>query len=128
MLIYRQSTGLLTGPDGKRMGMGYSGSGAGKNDPAAQDVPGIGPIPRGLWSIGAPYDSARTGPFTIPLYKLDDAKPGDDVDQANGRSAFRIHGDSLMAPGTASRGCIVLPRIVRNHIVALGAKQLQVIA
>lgn len=116
MLIWSQSKGELS-----RLGSpavlarGYSGAGAGRNNPAFQGVSGTGPIPRGFWRIGAPYDSAKTGPVTLPLYKLDD-NPTDDVDQLTGRSAFRIHGDN--ATGTASEGCVILPRIIRETIAA----------
>jgi hypothetical protein len=33
-----------------------------------------------------------------------------------GRAGFLIHGDSVKAPGTASHGCIILPRAIRDRI------------
>lgn len=129
MLIYSQTTGKLTNQDGTPFagwtGAGYSGLGAGKNNPLAQGEAGVGPIPRGMWHIGAPYNSARTGPFTLPLIRLDGTP--DDRDDATGRSAFRIHGDSVKAPGTASHGCIILPRIIREAIHNSRNELLQVI-
>ena len=115
MFIYSQSTGKFSRASGEVLGTGYSGHGEGKNNPAMQDVVAVGPIPRGYWRLGTSYHSVRTGPVTIPLLKLDD-KPSDDQDQETGRSAFRIHGDSAKAPGEASRGCIILPRPLRETI------------
>lgn len=116
MLVWSQSKGELTrfGSD-TVIGKGYSGAAQGRNNPALQDVPQTGPVPRGFWRLGAAYTSAKTGPMTIPLYKLDDT-PGDDTDAQTGRSSFRIHGDN--ATGTASEGCVILPRIIREMIAA----------
>lgn len=125
MLIYSQSSGELRkfkqgellAKGGTLIGLGYSGNGDGKNNPGAQTRRAVGPIPRGFWRIGAAYNSANTGPLTIPVYKLDDI-PGDDVDAITGRSAFRIHGDSIARPGEASKGCIIVNRAVRDAIIA----------
>lgn len=106
---------------------GYSGNGRGKNNPSLQGVPGVGPIPAGRYKILAPYNSKNVGPYALPLDAVD-AKPGDDVHQGTGRSAFRIHGDSIKAPGTASRGCIILPRVVREKIWKSGDRDLLVVA
>ena len=65
-------------------------------------------------------DSPNTGPFTILL----EPAPGTDT---LGRSAFRIHGDSVRAPGTASHGCIILPRAIRDHIWRSGDRDLEVV-
>lgn len=127
MLVYSQSTGRLNEFGSNRLiGTGYSGRPEARNNPDRQGERAIGPIPRGFWRIGEPYESARTGPRTIPLYKLDE-NPGDDVDAVTGRSAFRIHGDSIRAPGTASSGCIILPRIIREQIAASSHEILWVI-
>lgn len=117
MLVYSQSTGRLTefGTD-KLIGTGYAGFKEGRNNPDADHQQALGPIPRGFWRIGAVYDSRRVGPRTIPLYKLD-GDPGDDIDSVTGRSAFRIHGDNSRGDQSASRGCIVLPRVVREAII-----------
>ena len=124
MLVYSQSKGELRKFNAEVLakgwtliGLGYAGNGDGKNDPASETRRAIGPIPRGFWRIGSPYDSRNTGPLTIPVYKLD-ANPGDDMDAVTGRSAFRIHGDSIARPGTASKGCIIVNRSVRDAIIA----------
>jgi hypothetical protein len=115
-----QSAGVLTAPDGAVAAHGYSGAELGKNNPAMQDAVGVGPIPRGAWAIDGVIDSLRTGPFTIVL----DAEPGTDT---CGRSAFRIHGDSIANPGRASHGCIILPRAIREAIWASGDRHLSVV-
>lgn len=124
MLVYSQTTGemrkfeagQLLALGGSLIGSGYAGAGDGKNNPAKERVRNVGPVPKGFWRIGLPYDSKVTGPFTIPLYKLDN-RPGDDVDDITGRSAFRIHGDSITRPGAASSGCIILTRDARVRVV-----------
>ena len=47
---YAQRTGDLQ-QDGKQVSAGYSGANEGKNNPAMEDVPDVGPIPRGDWTI-----------------------------------------------------------------------------
>lgn len=121
-----QSAGTLS-RDGVLISRGYSGKGRGKNNPALEGVVGVGPIPAGRWKIGAPYDSDRVGPYALKLDAVD-AKLGDDTDQRTGRGAFRIHGDSVRAPGTASNGCIILPRTVREALWKSGDRDLVVVA
>lgn len=123
--VYHQSTGELW-KDGRYVSRGYSGKGRGKNNPSLQGVQGVGPIPKGRWKILAPYNSANVGPYAIPLEAMD-SKYGDDKHQETGRSAFRIHGDSIKAPGTASRGCIILPRVIRERIGKSTDKILEVV-
>lgn len=125
MWQWDQSAGELR-RNGALVSRGYSGKGRGKNAPSLQGVQGVGPIPRGKWKIGAPYNSANVGPYALPLYAID-SKPGDDIHQPTGRSAFRIHGDSIKAPGTASRGCIILPRNIRTMIWQSGDHLLEVV-
>lgn len=118
-LTYSQSTGLLTG---LAMGpaTGYSGHPPRVNDPTAEQIHGVGPIPKGDYSIGTPIDHSQLGPFAIPL----SAKSGTET---FGRSGFYIHGDSISAPGSASHGCVILARAVRDAIVAGGFDTLTVI-
>lgn len=120
MWTYSQSAGTLL-RDGKLVSRGYSGHGRGKNNASMQAAKGVGPIPRGQWTIGEPYDSQNTGPYTLGLAP----KAGTDTE---GRDQFRIHGDSIAHPGEASHGCIILPRAVRVAIVKSGDPDLLVIA
>ena len=124
MWTWHQKDGKLT-RDGKFVCFGYSGAGEGKNNPAMQGIRAVGPIPRGDWKIGRAYRSENTGPMTIPLYALDGQL--DDKHQPTGRSAFRIHGDSIKNPGTASRGCIILPRSIREKMWRSGDRDLRVV-
>ncbi|WP_267253478.1 tlde1 domain-containing protein [Noviherbaspirillum malthae] len=84
-----------------------------------EQVRNIGPIPRGHYRIGRPYQSESKGPHVMNL------DPGGHA--AHGRTLFRIHGDSRMSPGTASEGCIILPRHVRAQISASGDIDLVVV-
>ena len=116
--VYSQGTGKLMHPDGRGFATGYSGAGNGKNNCALQHVKNVGPIPQGLWHIGSVYDSKKVGPFAIRL------EP-DATTHTFGRSAFLINGDN--STHTASEGCIILSRRVRNAIIDSGVKLLQVI-
>lgn len=126
MWKYDQSSGELT-RNGSFVSMGYSGKNQGKNNPKLQGLPGIGPIPAGRWKLVSIYDSANVGPRAIMLHAVD-ATPGNDTHDPTGRGSFRIHGDSIKAPGTASKGCIILPRSVRERMWASGDRDLEVVA
>lgn len=116
--LYGQADGKLI-RNGQLAGVGYSGLGAGKNNPTMQSVKGVGPIPQGVYRIGDPFDSEEHGPFALPLAP-------DAANQMFGRAGFLIHGDSIEHPGAASEGCIILPRLVREAIAASGDRGLQV--
>ena len=88
--------------------------------PAADDLANRGPIPAGTYIAGPPISSPTHGPYAIPLIP----------DQSNimyMRSGFMMHGDSIEAPGTASEGCIIMPRFARERFVESG-QQLQVVS
>lgn len=119
MWTWDQSAGLLTRA-GKSW-RGYSGAGRGRNNPSMQAAIGVGPIPQGYWTVIACRNSSNTGPCTLVL------APNAGTDTF-GRSEFRVHGDSIAHPGTASHGCIILPRGVRDAIWASGDRALQVVA
>ena len=118
-LVWDQSAGEMR-LDGKLLSRGYAGNGRGKNNPSMQAARNVGPLPRGRWRLTGVWHSPNTGPFTIIL----EPEPCTDT---LGRSLFRIHGDSIRAPGTASHGCIILPRAARDAIWASGARMLEVI-
>lgn len=119
MWTWDQSSGCMTATNGSKY-YGYSGNGRGKNNPSMQAAKGIGPIPQGDWAITSVRDSPNTGPFTITLIARPDTK-------TLGRDDFRIHGDSVKNPGTASHGCIILPRKVRELIWKSGDRLVRVI-
>jgi hypothetical protein len=126
MWTYKLSTGELL-RDGQYQARGYSGHEWGRNNPGAQAVPGIGPIPAGRWRMVEMRDSVNVGPHCIVLQACD-ATPGDDRHDTTGRAAFRIHGDSIARPGTASHGCIILPRATRLAMWQSGDHDLEVVS
>jgi len=105
---YEQRTGTLTNPEGRVVASdGYSGAGQGRNNPAMEREPNVGPIPRGSYQIRGARHSVRTGPVSMDL--------SPNVGTSTfGRSAFLIHGDN--STHTASHGCIILRRDVREDI------------
>jgi lipoprotein-anchoring transpeptidase ErfK/SrfK len=116
---YHQSTGQIE-HDGRAVGLGYSGHGDGLNNPDMEEVHDVGPIPAGSWNIGDPEDSPKLGPEAIPLDPV-----GHD---AHGRTGFFIHGDNMQMNHTASDGCIILARSIRDQIVNDGDRDLAVVA
>lgn len=118
MWTYQQSTGELT-HDHAYQGMGYSGRAGGRNNPEAQQIEGVGPVPQGLYTIGKAYDHPHLGPCVMNL----DPKAGT---QTFGRSLFRIHGDNKNHD--ASHGCIILGPAIRHLIANSGDTDLTVIA
>lgn len=120
MWTYNQRSGKLLDPNGEILAIGYAGNGSGKNNPLMENVKNIGCLPKGIYSIGQPYNSTHTGPFTLPL------TPNNENNMF-GRSGFKIHGDNIGAPGTASQGCIIIPRSARIAINESTDKQLKVV-
>lgn len=106
MWTYSQTSGEMVSPDGEVVGIGYSGAGPGKNNPAMQDVHNVGPCPVGEYTMGAPVNSHVHGPYAIPL-------DPDATNEMFGRDAFMCHGDSIVNPGNASEGCIIQEHPVR---------------
>jgi Protein of unknown function (DUF2778) len=123
MWTYEQTSGELFNAAGELVGTGYSGFDVGKNAPSWQDHHDVGPIPRGLYTIGAPFDvkiPGPHGPFVLPL------EP-DANNEMFGRSGFLCHGDSISHAGSASHGCIIQALPVRRAIAASGDNQLHVV-
>lgn len=122
MWTYQQRNGRLL-HDAREVWTGYAGCGEGLNNPAMQDVKGIGPLPQGLYTIGHPYAHEHLGPVCMNLTP----------DQHNlmfGRGDFRIHADNVHNNQSASEGCIVMPLAVRIKIaeaVTKGDAKLDVI-
>ena len=117
--LYDQDTGHMLRDD-RVIATGYSGAGDGKNNPEMEDVPNVGPIPLGKYLICGPRDTPTHGPYVLSL--VPDAE-----NEMHGRSAFLIHGDSVSKPGSASQGCIILPRHAREAIWESGDTNLEVI-
>jgi len=116
---YEQRSGKLA-HDGLIACVGYAGKGEGKNNPDAQDQRNVGPLPRGTYTIEAPVDTVANGPYVLRLQPAA-------YNNMCGRSGFLIHGDSTREPGTASEGCIIAPRMVRERIWNSGDRELEVV-
>jgi hypothetical protein len=121
VFTYSQSSGILE-CDERFVTVGYAGFSAGKNNPAAQAVARTGPIPQGMYTIGAAKTHDRLGPCVMALTP-------DAGNEMFGRSEFYIHGDNPTHPGQSSDGCVVIPSPDRQTIaqcVALGDNRLLV--
>jgi len=123
--VYSQSTGQLSHVDatGKTTAIatGYSGIGAGLNNMAYEHVRDVGPIPRGEWTIGAPFRSLNVGPYALPLTPRPGTNPF-------GRDLFRIHGENGRKPPlSSSNGCPVFDRPTREQIWLSGDRLLRVV-
>jgi hypothetical protein len=71
-----------------------------------------GPIPRGAWTIGEFFDDpGGKGPVVAHLTPCEGT-------ETFGRSGFMIHGDNQALNHSASEGCIVAPRFIRDQIAA----------
>lgn len=103
---YHQRTGELW-RNGAKVATGYSGNGQGLNNPDMENVRAIGPIPKGRWQMDGVYNSAKVGPYAIILDPVSGT-------ETFGRSAFRVHGDNSKGNRSASNGCIIMPRSVRE--------------
>jgi hypothetical protein len=127
MLKYSQSTGIMT-RDELQLARGWAGQHAGKNNPDMQKVRGVGPLPRGLYTIG-PWEETHghLGPMVAALHP----DPENDMlaDDGHERTAFFIHGPSQGANyGQESMGCIVMLRADRSSVKNSGETRLQVTA
>jgi hypothetical protein len=119
MWTYNRSNGILS-RSGVQVGTGYSGNGPGLNNPAMSNVPDVGPIPAGSWSISEPFVDPGKGPLVMRLTPADDT-------ETFGRGGFLIHGDNPAMNHTASEGCIVLGHDVRQQIALSEDDELQVV-
>lgn len=126
VLVYGQSSGRLSladqGGEGSSssLGRGYSGASPYVNSPDAEALVARGPIPRGSYKLVGPFDHVRLGPVVWYLAP-------EKSNNMHGRSGFFIHGDNEFGNQTASRGCIILARSIRDKIRDSGATLLQVL-
>lgn len=124
-LTYSQSSGRLAhNVNGGEtlLGRGWAGNGKGKNNPEMQAEKGIGPLPRGWYSVGEPFKHPSCGPYSMRLTP-------DPETEMFGRDGFLIHGPAMDANkfGNESKGCIVMARNVREAIHAIGVTRMQVV-
>lgn len=93
------------------LGVGYAGRGIGVNSPAHDGVKSVGPLPDGIYIALRAREHQTLGPVAIPL------EPSRSTAK-RGRSGFYIHGDNSARNRSASSGCIILPRHIRERIDA----------
>jgi Protein of unknown function (DUF2778) len=120
VITFQISTGTLFS-NGATLGTAYSGAPGYVDDAGQTSVVAHGPIPVGTWGIGAPTDLPVLGPFCMAL------SPNAETNTF-GRSAFFIHGDNQAHDETASEGCIVAARWLREAIWADPDHLLNVVA
>jgi hypothetical protein len=121
MWVFEIVSGRLYDDKGEHVGTGYSGKGDSKNNPAAQSLHNEGPIPVGLYTVGIPVNTIMHGPYVLPLTP-------DTHNLMWGRFGFLMHGDSLVVPGSASEGCVIMSRDVREKVWKSMDRTLEVIA
>jgi hypothetical protein len=86
-----------------------------------ESVHNHGPIPRGAWTIGPFHDDpGGKGPVVAHLTPIEGT-------ETFGRAGFMIHGDNKALNHTASDGCIILARSLRQTIAGSGDHELQVV-
>lgn len=106
---YDSKSGLLRYPDGKTVVQGYAGHGVGLNNPDDEYIANLGPLPHGMYLIGAPFTHPHCGPISMRLTPAAGT-------EMRGRAGMLIHGDSATHDYSASTGCIVLARPIRMAI------------
>jgi hypothetical protein len=106
--FYSQSSGNLS-LNGQFVATGYSGHGEGCCNPTLQDDAMVGPIPRGIYTIGAEFTDPEKGPLVMHLLPAPQ-------NTMFGRSGFLIHGDNAQRNRSASEGCIILDHPFRQQI------------
>ena len=114
MWKFEQSTGRLFSDDGKHAATGYAGGAGGKvpesvNNPAYEQQKGVGPLPKGKYKFGYPGNHPHLGPFAIPLIPYPE-------NEMYNRDSFFCHGDNFQMNESASDGCIIMPRQVREEM------------
>lgn len=123
VLTFQQSTGEIRDAEGAFIAKGWAGNHQGKNNPAMQAEHNIGPLPQGLYSVGAWEEQhAHLGPWVAHLQQIEG--------ETFGRDAFYIHGAAVDPSrfGQESKGCIVIPRTGRMIVKAYAPDQIRVIA
>ena len=122
MWTYKQSTGEIIDAGGEVVGVGYAGVGAGLNNPAAEQLHCIGPLPIGYYTIG-PLQAhhAQLGANVAELMP-------DPANTMFGRSGFFLHGRKSATDMCASEGCIVQDHDPRMIVLNSDDRRLQVVA
>ena len=121
-LTYSQTSGEMHTPEGELVAKGWAGRGEGKNSTVHESVRSTGPLPRGLYKLGAWEDYHKgLGPMVVYLHQVEG--------ETFGRDGFFIHGASMDTTlyGQESKGCIVIPRAGREKVKALDPSHIRVV-
>lgn len=128
MNLFVQNSGKFYNRTGDLLGIGYAGGDKGNaldgvNNPTLEDIPDVGPLPCGFYTVGRPYNHPKCGEYFLPL------SPSA-ANNMFGRGGFGIHGDLVSAPGQhkASDGCIIMSKDVRRAVWESGDHDLQVVS
>jgi hypothetical protein len=117
---YQQDTGDLFDPDGSLVGVGYSGHPPYVNDHSAEGLVAHGPLPCGRYEIGEAHEDGHLGPVVM---RLTPVPPFD----ALGRTLIDCHGDNDQQNHTASDGCLILARFLRELLAASADRIIDVV-
>ena len=117
---YAQKTGELQ-QDSTHVATGYSGSGSG-NNPAMQNVADVGPIPAGDWTIAG---HPPTPPVMVHTFCNFSRTPKPRPSAAADSSCMAT---PKRHPGSASEGCVILPRDAREQVWNSGDRDLEMVA
>jgi len=117
-LTYSQKPGELTGPAGETLAVGYAGRGGGQNNPEAEGITGVGPIPEGNWCM----ENSQSDKWPEPSFRLvpDEQTRKRVVALGRDPDSFYIHAQARLQKdkGRESAGCIALEKQDR---IAVGA-------
>lgn len=106
MVGFQISSGLVS-QDAACIGSAYSGAPGHVNNPADVALKAQGPIPPGIYHIGAPINDPQLGIFCLPLTPAPQ-------NVMYGRGGFFVHGDNASKPPqSSSEGCIVTDHATR---------------
>jgi len=121
MWRYEQETGRLTTPWGSPCGKGYSGHGDGLNNPKMERIAGVGPIPRGRYTICAAYADSHLGPYVMPLAPINGTN-------TFGRTGFLVSGEPVTVEDERERlgESVVLTFMARSVLYATSDRELEV--
>lgn len=100
MWYFESSTGNWYDPAGAFFSMGYSGNGAGLNNPAMQNVPDVGPLPENIYDQSEWFDDPEKGPIVCRLIPRNESL-------MFGRAGMMNHGDNAKRNFSASEGCAI---------------------
>ena len=124
--IYHSDTAQLYAGNGILFGHCYSGNRAGLNNPAMESVHNVGPIPAGYYRVGTFFDDLEPNPpdglehkGPHVCYLITVAADGcTQIAPPYDREGLMVHGDNKKANFSASKGCLIAARFIRDAMQA----------